>query len=100
MFTNASDISSAIDGGTLTDEEYISQLGQRGREVLSVNVFTSSFEGQVEITHMYEYGKDFFIGDIIQIANEYGMEAKARVVELIRSQNTSGINIYPTFTAI
>lgn len=100
MFTDARDISSNVDGGTLTTEEYTSQLAQRGAEKLSENTFISSFEGQVDTSTMYKYGEDFFMGDVLQIANEYGMEAKTRVVELIRSQSTAGEDIYPTFAAV
>lgn len=100
MFTNASDISSTTESGTLTAEEYLEQLSERGAEDLSSNIFISSFEGQVEATSMFKYGEDFFMGDILQIANEYGMETSARVVELIHSQSLSGVDLYPTFAAI
>lgn len=100
LFTDARDISSTIDGGTLTNEEYLAQLSQRGIEKLAENTIVTSFEGEAETTHLYKYGEDFFIGDVVQIANEYEMEGKARVVEVIRSQNESGINTYPTFATI
>lgn len=45
-------------------------------------------------------GQDFFIGDIVQIKNEYGMEAKSRVSELVLSQEETGEAVYPTFTSI
>ena len=40
------------------------------------------------------------MGDIVQLVSEYGIEGKARVAELIRSQSTDGIDVYPTFTMI
>jgi hypothetical protein len=100
LFTDARGISSTTETGTLTDAEYTAQLAQKGTEELAKNVFVNSFEGQVEATRIYKYGEDFFMGDVLQIANEYGMEAKARVVELIHSQDLSGTDIYPTFTTV
>lgn len=101
IYTDARDISSDTgDDTTLTDEEYYSQLAQRGVEDLSFNTYTQSFEGQVETTKMFVYGTDFFMGDIVQIANEYGQESTARVIEIVTSQDTTGYSVYPTFSAV
>lgn len=101
LFTDAHDISSnAGDGIVLTNAEYINQLQQRGREKLSENTEVISFEGQAETTTMFKYGEDFFNGDIVQVANEYGHETKARVVEIVMSENEEGTFVYPTFAAI
>ena len=100
IFRDARDVSSTVDGKELTAAEYNSQLAERGGESLLENTFLKSFEGQVETTHLFKYGEDFFMGDIVQIANEYGIEGKARVTEIIRSQNKDGFDIYPTFVTI
>lgn len=100
IFTDARDISSSVDGGTLSNEEYISQLAQRGSENLSEYKSINTFDGQVETDYMYIYGKDFFMGDIIQLSDEYGNETRSRVTEFIRSYTSSGIEAYPTFSAI
>jgi len=100
MFTDASDISSTTDEGVLTDPEYLAQLAQRGVEELSEYAVLSSFEGQVDNNRMFKYGEDFFMGDVVQIANEYGLESKSRVIEVVRSQSLSGIEIYPTFSTV
>lgn len=97
MFTDARDISSTTNDGVLTDEEYFSQLEQRGYEDLVQNTFVQSFDGAVEPNLMYVYGTDYNMGDLVQIANEYGQEASSRVVEFILSQSTSGVSAYPTF---
>ena len=100
IFTDASSVSSKVDGGTLSNTDYEAQLTQKGTENLSQNVEVSSFEGEVDVSKMYKYGEDFFMGDILQIANEYGMEAKARVIELIHSQSLDSTEIYPTFATV
>lgn len=100
MFTDARDISSEVDGETISDSKYISQLQQRGKEDLAENIEVVSFEGEVESSQMFVYGEDFFIGDIVQVANEYGHETKARVLEFVTSEDEEGTSTYPTFSTI
>ena len=94
LYTDARDIQSE------KVSNYNEALKQRGLEQLIENSRTVSFEGQVEATKMFVYGEDFQMGDIIQIANEYGIEGAARVVEFIHSEDANGFQMYPTFEAI
>lgn len=101
LFTDARDISSDVgDGVVLSNAEYTAQLQQRGKEKLAENTDITSFEGQVETTVMFRYGEDFFNGDVVQIANEYGHETKARIVEIVMSEDEDGNSVYPTFKTI
>lgn len=103
LFTDARDISSDVGGDTpLTDEEYTQQLIQRGIDNLTADENTEKigFEGELESTRMFIYGVDFFIGDIIQIENEYGHEGNAYISELVISQDENGTSIFPTFETI
>lgn len=100
MFSNASGISSKTDDGTLTPEEYSEKLKQKGQEELSKCPRVKAFDCEVETTIMFRYGVDFFLGDVVQVVNEYGIEAKSRVTEMIRSQDDSGYSAYPSFTII
>ena len=67
---------------------------------LTKNTITKTFEGEVESTQLYVYGEDFFIGDIVQVVNEYEVEAKTRVVEVVTSQTLEENKIYPTFETV
>jgi hypothetical protein len=100
MFTDASGVSSTIEGGTLTDADYTKQIAQKGAEDLSKNTLVISFEGQVDTLRTFKYGEDFFMGDIVQVANEYGIESRSMIIEVVRSQSTSGVDVYPTFATI
>lgn len=82
------------------DAEYIKQLQAKGKEAMAETKITKAFEGEIDATRQFVYGKDFTIGDLVQVVNEYGMEAKSRVSELIQSQDVNGEAIYPTFTSI
>lgn len=68
--------------------------------LLHKDKWVTSFEGETETTIMFQYGKDFFNGDIVQIANEYGHETKARILEIVRSEDKDGYSVYPTFKTI
>lgn len=100
LYTDARDISSTTDSGTLSDSEYISKLEQRGKQKLADNTETVTFEGEMEASKMFVYGEDFFMGDIVQIVNEFGIESKVRVVEMIYSHDENGVDFYPTFETI
>ncbi len=101
IFTDARDISSDVgDGVVLSDTEYYAQLRTKGLKTLADNTVTTAFEGEVEVTRLFKYGLDFYIGDIVQIANEYGNEGSAYISELIISRSQEGLSVYPTFKTI
>ena len=101
VYTDARDISSKTeDGVTLSDEEYYAQLSSKGLKTLADHSITTAFEGEVEATKLFKYGEDFYIGDIVQIANEYGNEGSAYISELIISRSKEGFSVYPTFKTI
>ena len=100
LYTDARDIQSETEDGKLSDQEYNAQMEHRGTEKLSEHPVTKTFEGQVEATQTFVYGRDFFKGDIVQIVNEYGIESKVRVVEVVRVQDTTGYEMYPTFSVV
>ena len=100
LFTDARDISSDTEDGTLSDADYLTQLKTRGEKNLADHIIATAFEGEVEVTRLFKYGEDFFIGDIVQIANEYGNEGSAYISELVISNSEEGLSIYPTFKTI
>lgn len=101
LYVDARDISSTTSkGGSISTSAYDDLLRQRGNEQLKENKIIQAFDGQVESTQMYRYGEHYFMGDITQLENEYGMESKVRVTEFIRSVDKDGIDSYPTFEVI
>lgn len=100
LYTDARDIQSETSEGKISDAEYNEQLDQRGRENLADHTVTKLIEGQVEAIKTFVYGIDFFKGDIVQLVNEFNMEAKVRVSEFVRAQDTTGYNTYPTFSVV
>lgn len=95
-FVDAGDVSS--NSGEISEEEYKAQLKQKGEESLSENKETENFEGEL-VDYQFSLGKDYFLGDIVEIENEYGMQAVSRITEVIESVDESGIYTIPTFSA-
>lgn len=85
--------------GELTEAEYLDQLEGKGVETLAKNIYVKAFDGEVDTT-MYNYGEDFNMGDILQIADSHGHETESRVTSMIYSQDADGIKMYPTFTTV
>lgn len=70
-------------------------LEQRANEALKEYKKEELLDGEV-VSDQYQYDIDYFVGDIVQIRNSIGIEGKARIIEVIFSQDTSGTTIYPT----
>lgn len=94
--TNAAYIQSEIAARLELDQ----LLKERGNEELAKTYITKSFEGEIEGTIQYIYGRDFFIGDLVQVRNRYGKEASSRITEVIRSHDANGEILTPTFTTL
>lgn len=106
VFVDASDISSSstdANGNTITIDSasYKQLLIQKGIDSLTDYTESTSFEGEADIYGSFTYGKDFTLGDIIQLEDAYGHSDKCRVNELVVSYDTSdGYKVYPTFITI
>ena len=102
MYTDASSLSKNTGDADapISDADYVKQLKEKGMEELADNGTVTSFEGEVDAVHQFVYGRDFFIGDIVQLVNEHGIESRSRVTELVRSQDQNGSTVVPTFTGL
>lgn len=101
LYTVASDISQKQeDDTTLSDEDYEKLLVQKGTENLQEYAISKVFDGEFDATQLYTYNEDFFMGDIVQISNEYGITKKARIIEFIQSQDADRCSMYPSFSII
>lgn len=98
LYTDARDIRSKLDDGTQLDlKPYRNLLRQRGREKLAECPEAVAFEAEVDSLHTYIYNKDYFLGDVAMIKNELGISARIRITEIVRTQDSEGYKIYPTF---
>lgn len=103
LYTDANDLNKEDyedSHGQVDMGRYKAALKQRGVQALTENCRLQSFEGKVEAERQFVYGRDFHLGDVVQMANEYGIQGAARVVEWVLSESESGIEMYPTFDAV
>jgi len=101
IFVDAQNVTSVDqDGYLISDEEYFEHLYRRGLEELSKNIVIETFASEVDPSGQFVFGRDFFLGDILQVANEYGYEGKSRVIEVVRCQDGSGFKVYPIFCIV
>ena len=89
---------SSTNNGEISDADYMQMLEDAGSDKLTEHVILQSYDGEVETGTNYVYGTDFYLGDIVEIVNEYGMEASSRVIEIIQSEDASGMHTIPTFS--
>ncbi len=94
-YIDARDVSS--NDGTISESEYKKLLVQRGSEKTNEFLASEKFESEIEVTKPYKYKKDFNIGDVVQIQNEYGITATPRIVEIIECEDQNGYTCVPTF---
>lgn len=97
QYIDARDISSNTDDGTITTAEYNKLLEAKGQEKLAETVVQEKFAGTVDADINYKFETDYNLGDIVQIINEYGISAKARITEIIESWDDTGYTCIPTF---
>ena len=81
----------------LLDDIYINNLISKGNETLAQYCNTKTFNGNVEAKLTYEYKKDYFLGDIVSVRNQFGISIKARIVEIIEVDDDNGYSIEPKF---
>lgn len=82
---------------TLETNIYYELLQAQGQDTLSEHVIVTSFDGEVEPYHSYKYGEDYYLGDIVTVKNEYGIESSARITEVIECFDENGYSLVPTF---
>lgn len=86
---------------TYTDDEYEEVLKNVGKVALSNNRRKQSFTGEVDTIDNYVYKKDYNVGDIVKVKNEYGLENEATIVSVIESEDIdNGYECEPQFEYI
>lgn len=95
-YIDGSSVSS--NGAIITEEQYYKLLQNYGKEQLNEVSDTESFEGNVVSDGNYKLNQDYFLGDLVQVKNEFGIEATPRIIEIIESEDEKGTSIVPKFS--
>lgn len=71
-------------------------LTERAKAGLSANPLIAAVDGEIVPDNQYKYGRDYNLGDIIEIQGNSEVVSTSRVTEYIRSQDEAGERSYPT----
>ena len=86
---------------TVTDYTYLLLIRATGYNKLAEHIKTQEFSGEVDTIDTYEYKKDYDLGDIVYVENEYGIGAASQITEVTESENAdSPFSIEPKFEFI
>lgn len=105
IFVDARDLQSSYrdeegEEHIIPESEYTELMKTRGNERMQNYQKYHDYQASVDTTVEHVYGTDYFLGDVVQLVNEYGVETRARVVEFIRSDGPDGYTEYPTFEIV
>ena len=82
----------------VTDDTYMLVIQSLANNILSEHIKTQEFSGIVDTIDTYEYKKDYDLGDVVNVINEYGISANAQITEVMESEdNDKGYIVEPKF---
>ena len=91
----------AVDASDITTEsttDVVAALQQRGYEKLAENRTFQAFDGEISQNSQYVYGRDYNLGDVLEVRNVDGITNNMRVTEQIFVEDREGERSYPTLT--
>lgn len=101
IFVNSTDYTSETENGEiLSDEDYISGLKNKGLNELINYTRTSAIDAEFEFNSQFEYNKDFYMGDYVDVEDKFTSAGLVQIIEYIYSQDSSGTKEYPTFNIV
>ena len=87
-------------GIPMYDQSYYDQMLNSVKETMTEYEVTTAFDSEVDWTRQFIFDKDYFVGDIVQVENRYGFMGKCRVSEIVKTRNSSGPSMVPTFIVV
>lgn len=78
----------------------IEELTKEANEKLDEVKPKAEFEGEADLTHQFQYGIDYNLGDMLELINEFKMEGNVRMTEIIFSHDSSGETVVPSFRSL
>ena len=84
---------------TMTKEQVLQKIEDACTDELYKHGKKTVYTGEADMTTLYTYGEDFFLGDLVQLENGHGLSETAILTEYTRSSSEQdGDKFYPTFT--
>lgn len=74
---------------------------RKGKKKLAVDYkVKKGFEGEIVPYMIYSYRKDYFIGDKVQLEDDYGHTFSVYISEVVITKDQNGLTVIPTFKDI
>lgn len=73
-------------------------LTQKGKEELAKNTNLAGFDGEISKNSQYIYGRDYQLGDLVEIRDSDQVTNQMRVTEQIFACDDTGDHAYPTLS--
>lgn len=83
----------AEDNVTLRRLIYNVHLQERAYENMAEYGAVTSFEGSVDSISTFMYNRDYFLGDIVTVENEFGISVAARIMEVTEVFDSNGYQL-------
>lgn len=96
IFTNAAHVRSE----DVSASQYEAALQEEGQKTLKDNKIQQAFDGDIDYSRPFKFGVDFFVGDIVEAEDNYGMRGTFRIIEYMWSYNKNEVSCYPTFESL
>lgn len=81
-----------------TRELVVAALTQAGTEALKKTQTTQALDGEISKNSQYKPGRDYNLGDLVEMHNIDGVANEMRVTEIIYASDSQGSRSYPTLS--
>lgn len=95
VFVDARDLST--NDGEISADDYTAQLVARGAEKLAEHSLSESFDGEMVASNNFILDKDYTLGDIVTVENEYSIRKNVRVSAITEIWDAQGYTAIPIF---
>ena len=95
IYVDARDVSS--NNGEISANDYTNLLIERGTQNLAETIVMENITGEVEANYTFKLNIDFFLGDLVEVRNDYGVSMTPRITEVIECNDENGYTCIPTF---
>ncbi|MBO4592368.1 MAG: siphovirus ReqiPepy6 Gp37-like family protein [Eubacterium sp.] len=92
-----SSLSSKEGDTSLSEQEYREVLRGEAKQELNQQKLLD-FTAEIESDGIYKLNKDYFLGDIVTVKTEIGINANARIIGIVYAEDENGINSELTFS--
>lgn len=78
-------------------DKYKNRLKINGEEELAKKKKQSVIEAELDYNGQFKYGKDYFLGDIVEVEDDLQRTTKVRIVEVVHCHDLTGDHVNPGF---